>query len=331
MATELVEWSALKLASPMAAPDQALSDLLAQYLACQNAAESERLLTELLWEQAAPIVERIVSSRVSGANTEDVVHDVMAHLLEQIRERKASGGPGIRDFRAYVAVASYNGCNECLRRCFPQRYRLRNRLRYLLEKDSRFELWESPAGDWICGHRDRQAAAPGGAAGPSGAAWASSREAAHVVDGIFAEAGCPIAFDDLVDRLAHYWGISDHTSANLEILSTDASIHTDLERRAWLKRLWDEIGALPLRQRWALLLNLRDDLGGPALTLLPVTGVATMRQIAAAMEMDPMELARLWNDLPLEDQRIADRLQVSRQQVINLRRAARERLSRRLA
>ncbi len=39
-----------------------------------------------------------------------------------------------------------------------------------------------------------------------------------------------------------------------------------------------------------------------------------------------MELATLWQELPLEDARIAVILDVTRQQVINLRRTARERL-----
>jgi len=41
-------------------------------------------------------------------------------------------------------------------------------------------------------------------------------------------------------------------------------------------------------------------------------------------------LAELWNSLPLDDHAIAARLGITRQQVINLRRAARERLARRL-
>jgi hypothetical protein len=41
------------------------------------------------------------------------------------------------------------------------------------------------------------------------------------------------------------------------------------------------------------------------------------------------DLAGLWHELPLDDRRIAERLAVTRQQVINLRKAARARLARR--
>ena len=40
--------------------------------------------------------------------------------------------------------------------------------------------------------------------------------------------------------------------------------------------------------------------------------------------------AELWNDLPLEDSAIAQLLGITRQQVINLRKTARERLARRM-
>jgi hypothetical protein len=42
------------------------------------------------------------------------------------------------------------------------------------------------------------------------------------------------------------------------------------------------------------------------------------------------KLAEIWNDLPLDDLRIASMLGVSRQQVINFRKSARVKLSRRM-
>ena len=42
------------------------------------------------------------------------------------------------------------------------------------------------------------------------------------------------------------------------------------------------------------------------------------------------ELAGMWNSLPLDDRGIAERLGITRQQVINLRKSARARLARRM-
>ena len=85
---------------------------------------------------------------------------------------------------------------------------------------------------------------------------------------------------------------------------------------------------LPLRQRVALLLALRDSKVVDYLRL-PLIQIASIRQIAETLSMPAEQFATLWNQLPLEDAAIAELLGVTRQQVINLRKSARERLWRR--
>ena len=77
------------------------------------------------------------------------------------------------------------------------------------------------------------------------------------------------------------------------------------------------------------MLNLNDSAGGD-IQLFDFLGIATIPQIAAALEMDPMEFAVLWKELPLDDARIARGLGVSRQDVANRRSSARKRLARRM-
>jgi len=103
-----------------------------------------------------------------------------------------------------------------------------------------------------------------------------------------------------------------------------------MESHEFLRRAWDEIRELPLRQRTALLLNLKEEQGRGCIALLPLMGIATMTQIADVLEMPRAQLAELWHQLPLDDASIAARLQLTRQQVINLRKSARERLVRRM-
>jgi hypothetical protein len=55
-----------------------------------------------------------------------------------------------------------------------------------------------------------------------------------------------------------------------------------------------------------------------------------VRQLADVLEISADRFAQLWNDLPLEDARIAELLGLTRQQVINARKSGRERLTRRL-
>ena len=120
------------------------ANLLTRFLGCTDSVESESLLEELVWEQSAPVVEKIVSSKIHGPLGEDVCSEVLAGLISRLREWKQSGErEEIEDFRAYSAVAAYHGCDGHYRRLFPQRHRLENQLRYLLGKHVRLALWAS--------------------------------------------------------------------------------------------------------------------------------------------------------------------------------------------
>jgi hypothetical protein len=103
-----------------------------------------------------------------------------------------------------------------------------------------------------------------------------------------------------------------------------------VEKRVFLQRLWDEALQLPRQQRVALLLNMRDAEGRGCISLFPALGIATLRQLAEALEMSAERLAEMWKETPLEDAKIAELLRLTRQQVINARKSARERLARRL-
>jgi hypothetical protein len=307
------------------------SDLLGQFLTTEDAAASDSLLSRIVGELAEPVVSKVVAARIAGPGAEDVRHDVLADLIGRLREWKDSGGGSdVRDFQSYAAVSARNGCDEYYRQLFPQRYRLQKRLRYLLTKDRRFALWEAFGGQLMSGRSEWRPFPRPRPPGLGEFTWESSRQAANLVDGIFGEAGAPVPFDDLIDRVARHWGIADHAEPAREEPVAAGSIQTTMENRGWLKRLWSEVSELPARQRSALLLNLRDDHGGSALVLLPITGVATMRDIAGALELAAEDLARIWRELPWDDQRIATLLNLTRQQVANLRKSARERLARRL-
>jgi hypothetical protein len=58
--------------------------------------------------------------------------------------------------------------------------------------------------------------------------------------------------------------------------------------------------------------------------------VISSDDIAGALEISRDRLAALWDQLPMDDLSLAATLNLTRQQVINLRKAARARLSRRL-
>jgi hypothetical protein len=145
----------------------------------------------------------------------------------------------------------------------------------------------------------------------------------------------PVEFDRLVTVVATLTALERRTPVAdpsvLASLPDDRVLAADAayDQKRFLEGLWREILALPLRQRVAVLLGLRDGQGAGLLWVLPLGGVASLRDIAAALDMPAVELAEVWSRLPLDDRAIAERLGCTRQQVINLRSSARKRLGHR--
>lgn len=357
-------------------PSQQPDPLLLPFLQATDEAVSQRVVERLVHEHAEPVIQGVIRrkmgvslrSRLSGRQSqdeqwaEDVRGEVIVQLLTRLRDLKSRpNGEVISSWRGYVAVTAYRACDKHLRQKYPQRWSLKNRLRYLLTHQSGFALWESGEGDWCCGFavwRDQQKTAVRTGRlqqlcdNPQGFARAAlpqedvaRMDPRALLAAIFNYLTHPIELDDLVNVVADLQGIRDEATITTTAVSdahdkagdlieqvrdSGAGIDEELSQRAYLEHLWSEIRQLPPRQRAALLLNLRDGQGRGVIALLPLTGVATLRQIAEALDMSAEKFAALWNDLPLDDNTIAEHLSLTRQQVINLRKVARERLARRM-
>jgi hypothetical protein len=303
------------------------------FLSAADGQQSEDQLGDLLGRHATPIVRRIVGYRLGTASgdADDVASQVMLQLVLRLRRERTETDLGAIDsFDSYVATAAHHACDHYIRAKYPLRWRLRNRLRYALEHDRRFALWRTPGGTLICGHAAWQSrpAVPPPAAGRI--ATPQRQEIPALLRTLFDAVDGPIEFTALVDTIADAWGVplSQHDAGPVLEDVADRQPRADdvLEQHAGLSAVWAQIRELPLRQRHALLLNLKGD----AITAFLVTGAASLRVIAAALELPIDELAALWNDLPLSDNVIAGRLDCTRQQVINFRMAARKRLANRL-
>jgi hypothetical protein len=161
---------------------------------------------------------------------------------------------------------------------------------------------------------------------------ADKSELATCADRVLRAIGGAVELDRLVSAIAQANG-SDGLATRTDPMKIAVAPQTGeaaIDRHRYTERLWSEIRDLPVRQRAALLLNLRDARGAGMLWVFPMAGVASLRDIAIALEIAPVELATLWKELPLDDAAIARRLDCTRQQVINLRMSARKRLTNRL-
>ena len=314
------------------------AELLRGYLDTADAVHEEELLSTLLFEHAAPLIRKTVRRRLMTSpeqDREDVAGDVILELTSRLKRLKSGGDVPIERFNAYVAVAAHNACDQYLRQRYPQRHRLKNRLRYLFSKMRNLALWEDLERGWVCGRANWKERAPVPLS-PELVAnlGAPDRPPEQVLAALFDQTGGPVEFDALTGLLAVFWGVRDSTSS-LEtvehaVASSQPAADDVLVQREGTAKLWSEIENLPEAQRTALLLNLREPSGGAAAWLLPAAGIASVRHIAELVGIAAEQFAELWPRLPLNDLDIAERLGVNRQQVINLRQAARQRLGRRL-
>jgi RNA polymerase sigma factor (sigma-70 family) len=334
--------------------------LLHPFLQAEDEAEAQLFLEQLIAEHAQPIVLEITRFKLRAFRSgdgptpvpeaEDVCGEVMVQLLGRLRDlRDDPQDDTITNFRSYAAAVAYNSCTESLRRKYPERHRLRNRLRYLLSHDPRFALWEGPQGSLLCGLAEwKDDALPTQQAGESEFAQTvydkpnlRQLPPRAFLDVLFSLSGRPLTLEELVGLTANIWAIDDlhrvETNDQDEgeiwnrVPDSRVNVAMHVERRMYMAALWKEIRELRPLQRAALLLNLHDPSGQDMLPLLVLTDVARFSEIASSLDMTNPEFTELWDDLPLDDATIAQRMKLTRQQVINLRKSARERLARRMS
>lgn len=327
--------------------------LLQPFVEAEDDSEAERQLSILIECHALPLARTIAGRklRAYGAGharggsdaMDDVVADAMATLVERLNAARAdSESPPIGRFISYAATVIHSACAHHVRRRYPERTRLKNRLRYVFGTDQRLALWTDDSDDAICGLAGWRGRAPDQDARrrlrdltERGAGWPAAPPAALAAKaaGILETIGGPVEFDLLVAAAAAASGLIEpregYDPDTVAAPMPSPEVHID--QRRFLARVWREIGELPVRQRTALLLNLRDATGAGLLWLLPITGIATIADIARVLDLPVPEFARLWREIPLDDAAIGARMGCTRQQVINLRMSARKRLSNRVA
>jgi len=340
--------------------------LLQAYLSATDDAETERLLERLLVEHAAPLVRAVVNAKLhrtdegragESEEAEDLHSEVLTQLLKRLRRLRADPHErAIDDFRGYVAVIAYHVYYAYLRRKYPERRRLKNRIRYLLDNSEELAVWQGDEQAWLCGfaswREGAQAVAPVELLDEICAAPESLADAglssgdvhdaplSELLEAVFRRLRGPVELDALVNAVAALQGVQErqlcqetdeHEERPLteHLADTRVDVASEVEQRLYLRRLWAEIAALPPRQRAALLLNFKAGQES-IMPLFPLLGVATMRQMAEAVGLTAEQFADLWKELPLPDNVIAAQLGLTRQQVINLRKSARERLWRRM-
>lgn len=337
--------------------------LLRAFLEEPDAAKSEQILGELICGHAQPVIGRIIFSKlnvsrgrwdgVEWQDREDIGNEVIVQLIRRLVRMKSSGAERIESFQNYVAVATYNACSTYVRQKYPDRLRLRDKVRYLLNRHDQFALWQGEGKEWLCGFiewrnqpcsgrdRLRQLREDPTALGFAAESHEWGTETLHLVKAIFEFARGPVGIEDLIDFVGEVTGLKDKAMRPEPVYETEHRISATSsypaddrtetpETETYLRQVWKEISELPTGQRMALLLNLDDDDGVNITTHFAGSGIASIREMADALGLSIEEFKKLRERLPLSDAEIGVRLGLSPTKVATLRQSARRRLSRRM-
>jgi hypothetical protein len=345
-----------------------LSGLLEFYFGCEDEAEAESYFNVLTAHHASPRISSFFERRVnpstnlsndgfSKADAEDMSGKAYIKLAESLKQKREdsllSSEKQIKNLDAYISGICRNLFIDFLRRRFAEYTKLKNRVRYLLKKDSKeFVYWvedkqtlcslvgldesrsKYPVEEII---QNMKRVLPGY---PSEDHFSLAKEACKQAEGW-------IYLKELVEIISKLLGIEhlpgesfqeDEVLENLNPLKD-----SERERRKNLYELrsyWEDIKELSSFQRRALLYRLKDDDGDEVNTIWFETGIATLEELAEAFEVKREEMANLLSELPFTDSNIANVLGIEDEEkefgiftkekkVQNLRKTAREFLKRR--
>jgi DNA-directed RNA polymerase specialized sigma24 family protein len=311
---------------------------------------SEQFGTDVYRNEVEPILTRYFAAKMHASMRADDQSERNQEALDLLSEakvltlKKLGGGGAIDDLAAYVRTVAANVFNQHLRRRHPHRLRVKNQCRYLLTHDPRYAIWRDDRNDLVCGPASAEgsAAQRGPLLSPEECSAIRARvvtkdETAAIIDIVGAMLGDRqrvAALDDLVSAVCEVQQIveavevPDDEGSVPEASSEKPSALDVIEEREFVGRLWRGVLTLPVRHRVALLLNFRGDDGEELTSLLATCGAASVRDIARALEIDEERFAEMWSELPWDDRRIASHLGIERQQVINLRQSAKQKLRR---
>ena len=304
--------------------------LLQEYGKCADPERAELLLENLVTGHALPDIRKAVARKLGFQNQASDVDDVVTEAAIDLAARLSATKDAPLPFAALTAVAMQHATTAYLRRKHPIRYRVETRVRYLHTTEKGLAMWESK-GDWLCGLATWQTAGAEPVSKAKLDKWRDAlkdvprgRNAVNPADlalTIFERLGAPVLLDDLTGIFQEVIGFAD--AAPVARRRIDRNGPLPARRVSGLDG--QTLGGgprAPVPERSALLLGLSAAEHQSAVVLLQLTRVAGIPRIAEALAIPAAELVAIWNQLPLDDAGIAQRLGVTPQRVIALRTAA---------
>ena len=309
--------------------------LLQGYRECADTERAEFLLETLVSEHAIPDLQKAALRKLAFRDERSAVQEVVAQAAVDLAARLRGNQDAATPFAILTATAASHAATDYLRRNHPTRFRVETRVRYLHSTEKGLALWEAK-GDWLCGLSEWQTAGVEPVAKAKLEQWSDllqdvprGRNANHPADlafTIYDRLGAPVPLEDLTGIVQELLGLSDAQPA-ADAAAGDLNPARRAELADWLGKLWAQIRRMPFAERSAVLLSLRTDDDRSGAVLLQTSGVADIPALAGALDVPEGELGTIWNQLPLDDAAIAERLGVTPQGAAALRNAALEELT----
>src|SRR4026209_74799 len=132
-----------------------IDTLLEPLLNATSDEHADELLSQLIAGHAEPVIKGVIRFKLrfnshqetQRAEADDIHQDVMLQLVGQLqRFRKLPETYPITDVRGMAAIIAHRTCARWMRRQFPERHALKNRLHYLLTRQRGFALWDDENG-----------------------------------------------------------------------------------------------------------------------------------------------------------------------------------------
>lgn len=311
-----------------------------------NETEQEQFLSELLLQEAAPLIRKVLRQRLGlfvnhlGANpqqpdAENLYQDILTRLLQLSQNWLADAeNNAIHNYRNLVITIATNACHDYLRVKSPNRARLKNKLRELFIRHQDFKIWQGTAHEQLCGFTVWEGQAKSSTAMEQIRKWQIFPDSFTATDcdlqtmsfpkliaAILQQADGPVELEALTKLLTTLLRTVDHPTASIEQeqeetewqpIDPASNAELRLEGRATLQLLWNEIRQLPAQQRAAVCLSMTDQNGNDLFTILLEAEALTWTQLASDLDLSRSEFIELLRQLPMDNAGVANYLGTTR-------------------
>src|SRR5579871_5067556 len=133
--------------------------LLRRYLDYSDDAKALCLLERLHSRYALPTIRKALARKSLDATSEEAITSLaIEHLVCRLEKARSSRQrDAVRHFTAYVTAIAYHAFGEYLDDKYPERRRLKQRIRYALRHEPKMANWHSLDGRTLCGRAEWQA------------------------------------------------------------------------------------------------------------------------------------------------------------------------------